>query len=137
MNKFISNEIANLIESEEFEFKIAQSKHGLGELLADFWKSYSAMANTYGEQIFLGIREKSGKFIIAGIENIEKVKTDLSNLLNNRDHISVNFLTHKKSIQTVIIDDKQFWDITVPQANRKQKLVHLTKNPLGHSYIRI
>ncbi|WP_431054260.1 AlbA family DNA-binding domain-containing protein [Testudinibacter sp. TW-1] len=47
----------NLLESDAVEFKLAQGKSGLRELPIDFWKNYSAMANTYGGKIILGVHK--------------------------------------------------------------------------------
>lgn len=131
------SDLENLAESEEVEFKLAHGKDGKGELPKDFWKTYSAMANTYGGWIILGVQETKGEFKVVGIENTEKIKTDLFNLLNNRDHISINLLTSTEDVQTCIIREKQLLVIHIPQASRKQKPVHLGKNPFGNSYIRI
>lgn len=140
MSNFKTNQLSdleNLAESEEVEFKLAHGKDGKGELPKDFWKTYSAMANTYSGWIILGIQETKGKFKVVGIKNTEKIKTDLFNLLNNRDHISINLLTSTEYVQTCIINEKQLLIIHIPQASRKQKPVHLGKNPFGNSYIRI
>lgn len=47
-----------LSESEELEFKLAQGKDGRGKLPDDFWPTYSAMANTRGGYVVLGVKEK-------------------------------------------------------------------------------
>ena len=49
------DDFAGLAESFDLECKAAQGRHGRGELPEDFWKSYSAMANTDGGVIVLGI----------------------------------------------------------------------------------
>lgn len=140
-NKFFEiNQLADieiLVECEEIEFKLASGKEGQGELPKDFWKTYSAMANSKGGWVILGIKEENNQFKIAGISNIEKVKQDLFNLLNNRDHISCNLLVSEEHIQSLIIDDKNVLAIYIPAATRKQKPVHLTKNPFGHTYFRL
>lgn len=65
-------EILELKENFEVELK-ATGKDGKGELPNDFWETYSAMANSYGGTVFLGIKEKQDKSIqIFGIDNIEK-----------------------------------------------------------------
>ena len=51
-------EILELKENFEVELKKATGKDGKGELPIDFWKTYSAMANSYGGTVFLGIKEK-------------------------------------------------------------------------------
>ncbi|MDH2997299.1 hypothetical protein A1D22_06390 [Pasteurellaceae bacterium LFhippo2] len=107
MSSYIINKLSDLellAESEEIEFKLAQGKDGREELPKDFWKSYSAMANAHGGWIILGVREKSGKFTVAGVDDVEKIKIDLFNLLNNRDHVSANLLAAPDSIEIHRID---------------------------------
>lgn len=130
-------DLESLAESEEVEFKLAHGKDGTGELPQDFWRSYSAMANAHGGWIILGVKEKNGQFTVAGLDNIEKIKTNLFNLLNNRNHISANLLLSPENIQIQTLDKKKILVIQIPQAVRKQKPVHLTKNPFGNTYIRI
>ena len=66
-----------LRESFDIECKAAQGRDSQGELPKDFWESYSAMANTDGGSIFLGIAEKDGKFKTLGIQKPDKVIKDL------------------------------------------------------------
>lgn len=47
-----------LSESAELEFKLAQGKDGKGKLPDDFWPTYSALANSRGGYVVLGVREK-------------------------------------------------------------------------------
>ncbi|MFZ7214440.1 RNA-binding domain-containing protein [[Pasteurella] aerogenes] len=129
--------LQDLSETVQMEFKLAHGKENKGELPKDFWKSYSAMANAHGGLIVLGIKEKSGKFDVVGVPDIEKVKHDLFNLVNNREHVSVNLLTNPDVVYSQKIKDKEVLIIQIPQATRKQKPVHLTKNPLGNTYIRL
>jgi predicted HTH transcriptional regulator len=53
-------DIETLSETIEVECKLAAGKDGKGVLPKDFWESYSAFANSYGGEIFLGIGESSG-----------------------------------------------------------------------------
>jgi predicted HTH transcriptional regulator len=39
-------------------------KSAAGEFPEDFWKTYSAFANTQGGIIILGVSEKKGKFLL-------------------------------------------------------------------------
>lgn len=132
----ILKDIKTLAESETVEFKLSTGRDGKGELPKDFWKSYSAMANTKGGWIILGIKEKANTFSIIGIEDIEKIKRDLFNLLNNKDHISQNLIQTEDSIHILNLQGKNVMAVYVPQANRKQKPVHLTRNPYGNTYRR-
>ena len=67
-------DISLLAESVELECKAAQGRNGQGELPADFWPTYSAMANTEGGVILLGVLEKPrGVFQAAGLAQVERV----------------------------------------------------------------
>ena len=66
-----SLDLATLAESVELECKAAQGRDGRGELPDDFWKTYSAMANTEGGVILLGVQEKPrGQFRILGLADV-------------------------------------------------------------------
>ncbi|MDE8035559.1 putative DNA binding domain-containing protein [Actinobacillus equuli subsp. equuli] len=135
--EYLTNNIETLSENENIEFKLAIGKDSKGELPKDFWKSYSAMANTQGGWIILGVKESKDKFSLIGLSDIEKVKKELFNLLNNRDHISINLLTSENDVQKLEISDKKILAIHIPAAKRKQKPVYLTKNPFGNTYYRL
>ena len=66
-----SLDLPTLAESVELECKAAQGRDGRGELPDDFWKTYSAMANTEGGVILLGVQEKPrGQFRILGLADV-------------------------------------------------------------------
>lgn len=129
-------DISLLTESEELECKKAAGQDGQGKLPEDFWKSYSAMANTQGGIILLGVSEKKGVFRLHGIERPEKIRKELADLLNNKKKVSIDLLTRPGAILEVEIEDKVILEITVPRATREQKPVHLTENPFGNTYKR-
>lgn len=66
-------EIKKLLKQHEsltLEYKSAQNS-----LSKDFWKTYSAFANTVGGDVVLGIEEdKNRNAIINGVSNAEKIK---------------------------------------------------------------
>lgn len=125
-----------LAETVELECKLAQGQDGRGELPKDFWPTYSAMANAHGGVVLLGVREKAGKFSIAGLENPSKVRSDLFNTLNNPSAVSTNLLSDADVVETVI-DGKVILVVRIPAAVRKQKPVFLKGQPLGNTYRRL
>lgn len=129
-------DLKNLAESEEVEFKQAAGRDGKGTLPQDFWASYSAMANTRGGWVILGIKEKKGHFSIEGVSEPEKIRTDLFNQLNDRDKVSVNLLKGTEDVLFIQLENKTIIAIRVPPASRKQKPVYITKSPFGNTYIR-
>ncbi|WP_421187411.1 ATP-binding protein [Aeromonas enteropelogenes] len=125
-----------LVETCELECKLAQGAGGKGELPKDFWRTYSGMANTKGGVVLLGVREKDGRFTVAGIENIEKVKQDLFNQLTNPSKVSINLLSEDDVI-TLNQGDKQFLYINIPAATRKQKPVFINNNMFSGTFRRL
>lgn len=125
-----------LRESVELEAKLALGADGKGAIPRDFWPTYSAFANTHGGVILLGVRESRGSFSVEGVPDIGKMRTDLFNLLNSRDKISVNLL-RDDDVREIELDGKSVLQVTVAAAGRKNKPVHLHGNPFGNTYRRL
>lgn len=130
------DDLSLLAESVELECKLAQGQDGKGELPKDFWSTYSAFANTHGGVVLLGVREKQGQFSVAGIENFEKVRTELFNNLNNPGKVSVNLLSDN-DVTVHALEGKTILVVRIPAATRKQKPVFLNGQPLGNTYRRL
>ena len=128
-------DISLLAESSTLECKLAGGQDGKGELPKDFWESYSALANTDGGTVLLGLKQKGNKFELRGIERIEKVQKDLFAIANNPRKASFNLLTNSL-VKTITIDGKQLLRIDIPRAKREQRPVYLNGNPLGNTYVR-
>lgn len=128
----IHSEVFPDAESEEVEYKLAQ-----GGFPQDFWKTYSAFANTQGGIIVLGIGEKKGKFSIDGLSavQIEKYQKDFWSGANNRNTISFNLLANN-DVKEYELQGKKVLAFHIPPADRKVKPIYLTHNPLGHTYKR-
>ena len=126
-----------LRESVDLECKLAAGRDEKGTLPEDFWPTYSSFANTEGGMVLLGVREKQGQFSIEGVADIAKVRKELFDGLNNRQKASVNLLTDA-SVREVALQGRTILAIEIPRANRKQRPVHLTTNPLAqHTYRRL
>jgi ATP-dependent DNA helicase RecG len=130
------DDLNQLGETFELECKLAHGQNGQGEVPKDFWLTYSAMANSHGGVVLLGVREKDGVFTVAGLPNPAKVRADLFNNLNNPGKVSVNLLADS-DVETVSIDDKTLLLVRIPAATRKQKPVYLNGQPLGNTYRRL
>ena len=126
----------NLKETHSLECKQAAGRDGKGELPIDFWETYSAMANTNGGYVFLGVKEKKGQFSITGIERIEQVKNDLFAMANNPQKVSVNLLTNN-SVEQLEVNGKNILKIWMPRATREQQPVYLNGNPIGNAFRRL
>lgn len=129
-------DLQTLSESAELEFKLAQGQDGKGKLPDDFWPTYSAMANTRGGYVVLGVREKKGQLTLAGIEAIEVVRKQLFDIAGNNGKVNINLLTDD-NVQVVSIDGKSLLVIEIPAARRNQKPVYLKNQPMKETYTRL
>lgn len=129
-------DLQTLSESAELEFKLAQGQDGKGKLPDDFWPTYSAMANSRGGYVVLGVREKKGRLTLAGIEAIEVVRKQLFDIVGNNAKVNINLLTDD-NVQVVTIDGKSLLVIEIPPARRDQKPVYLKNQPMKETYIRL
>lgn len=130
-------DLNQLRESCELECKLAAGRDGKGELPHDFWKSYSAMANTNGGIVLLGVKEKDRKFMFHTLEKPDKILKDLFDTANNPAKVSVNLLTNG-SVQTLEIEGHTIIAVKIPRAARTQRPVYLDGNPLGgHCFRRL
>ncbi len=130
------DELGYLAESVDLECKAAQGRDGQGELPADFWSTYCALANTGGGIILLGIQEKPrGTFTSLGIVQFERVRKALWDNLHNPKQVSLNLLA-ERHIQPVSVAGKMVLRVEVPRASRQQRPIHVGSNPFGGTYLR-
>ena len=120
-------DIYTLVENDEIECKEA-----LDGLPKDLWETYSAFANTNGGTLFLGIKEKSGKFSITGIKDEENIIKDLWDNLNNPKKVSANILNNS-SVEKLTIEGVKVIKVNVPKADRKARPVYIGENPFNES----
>ncbi|MBF0622934.1 MAG: putative DNA binding domain-containing protein [Magnetococcales bacterium] len=129
-------DLSTLSETMDLECKSAQGRDGQGALPRDFWKTYSAFANTQGGLVLLGIKEEAdGRFSPIGIKNIQKIRKDLFNNLNNPKQVSINLLTDDH-VFVINLEGSQILAITIPRATRKQRPVYLNNQFIGNTYRR-
>lgn len=117
-------------EGIDLEFKSAR-----GGLPGSFWETYSAMANTQGGSIVLGVVEKPDGLSWDGVPDAGAMRTLLWNQLNDRGKVSANLL-RADDIETVEREGHQFIVVRVPRAARTQRPVHIGPNPLTGTYRR-
>ncbi|WP_233757250.1 RNA-binding domain-containing protein [Algoriphagus sp. AGSA1] len=123
----------DLKENEEVEYKSAIDGFPSKEL----WKTYSAFANTNSGIIILGVKEKKGVLSIEGLEEeqIEQYKNQFWNECNNPNAISRNLLRNE-DVKVISFQEKSLLCFRIPFANRTERPVYLTRNPLGNTYKR-
>ncbi|OCG20551.1 RNA-binding domain-containing protein [Gilliamella sp. App4-10] len=128
-------DIESLTETEEIEVKSAQGKDHQGQLPKDFWPTYSAMANSKGGWVILGVEEKSHKFNLIGIKDVTKIKKELVTALNNKEKVNYNLLTDKDILEKSI-DNKTILIIRIHPATRDKKPIYIN-NSIVNAYIRM
>ena len=83
--------------------------------------TYSAFANTYGGTILLGVvehtdeKDKSKRFEIVGVEDADKIRKDLWNIINSKEKVNVNLL-RDEDVQVVDVEGKSVVAVNVPRA---------------------
>lgn len=111
-----------------FENGERECKEAADNLPRDLWETYSAFANTRGGTIYLGIKEKNGKFLVSGVNNPDKVIKEFWDNLNNNKKASMNILSDS-NVSVEKIDGKDVIKIFVPRADRRQKPIFIGDNP--------
>ena len=136
MESLTLSEIIALGEAVDLEFKAAQGRDGKGELPNNFWETYSAMANTEGGEIYLGIEEPSaGNFQVKGIADTARLKKALWDTLHSNTKVSRNILP-ETGVQEVQVDGLPVLRVVIPRARRQDRPVYLHGNPIGNTYLR-
>ncbi|MFC6591710.1 RNA-binding domain-containing protein [Deinococcus lacus] len=130
-------DVKDLREGYDFEAKKAAGQNGEGEVPKSLWETYSAMSNTEGGVIVLGLKEKQdGSFEGSGIRNTNKVLRDFWSTINDQRKVSACLLG-EKNVQVIEYKDDSFLIvITVPRANRRSKPIYLNGNPFGNTFRR-
>lgn len=131
-----SIEIFDLTEGLDFEVKKAAGRDGQGQLPENFFPTYSAMANSEGGVVLLGVEETAPSvFQVVGVGNPEKVIKELWNGLNNPEKTNINILTDA-NVATLKLEGKRVIQITVPRATRRQMPVFVGKDVFRGTYRR-
>ncbi|GAB6057567.1 AlbA family DNA-binding domain-containing protein [Desulfonatronum parangueonense] len=108
-------------ENDDLEFKSAK-----GGLPLSLWETYSAMANTYGGVILLGV-EDDGQ--VSGVREPATLRKNFWNTVNNRGKVNLNLL-NDTDLAEVNTPEGLILAIRIPQATRYQRPVFLGQNPL-------
>lgn len=126
--------ILNLKENHEIEFKSAAG----GFPKAEFWKTFSAFANTNGGTIIVGVKEKNHKFIPDGLteEQIDKYRKEFWDDAHNKSCVNLPLL-FESDIEEIETDGGQkVLVFHIPRVTYDLRPIHLTLTPFGHTYKR-
>src|SRR5690606_34243063 len=120
-------------EGADVEYKSAK-----GRLPSSLWETYSAFANSGGGTIWLGVVQRDDSHLdVHGIENADKLKTDIWNLVNNREKVSRNLLA-ESDVKIVPLPTRgmNLTQINVAPANRWERPVYVGKDPFRGTFRR-
>ena len=123
----------NKKENEKLEFKRAK-----GGLPKSFFETYSAFLNTKGGLVYIGINELSDKSIVSSMltmEEIDKIKNELFNNLNNPQKVSVNLL-NSNNVKIKEFDGYPVLEIKLEPSPIEYKPVFINNNILTGTYRR-
>ena len=123
-------------EGADLEMKAAQGRNGRGALPRSIWETYSAMANTGGGEIVLGIEEAPGVApSVLGVAEPERVIKALWDGLNDRHTVSANLL-QDRDVDVLTEGGRHVVRVVVPRAGRRRRPVYLGRNPFEGTYRR-
>ena len=123
-----------LRENSEVEYKSAAG----GFPKAEFWRSFSALANTNGGIIVLGVKEKNHKFTPDGLseELVAKYRKQFWDDAHNKSCVNIPLLV-ESDIEEIKTDGGQYLlAFRIPRAQYDLRPIHLTLTPFGHTYKR-
>lgn len=125
---------SEFLPDEYYEMEYKSGKDGFPK---ELWKSYSAFANTNTGFIIIGVQDKRGILTIEGLtdDQILKYKKQFWDECNNPNAVSRNLLKNE-DIKTIEVKGKKLLVIKVPFANRTERPVFITRNPMGNTYKR-
>ncbi len=114
--------LKKLYENHQLEAEKAK-----GGLPNSIWETYSSFANTSGGFIVLGVEENDDfSFKECGLkrEDVEKLKRDFWNAINNKTIVSKNILIND-DVKEERINDSYLLFIHVPKARRQDKPIYI------------
>ncbi len=105
-------------------------------LSRDLWTTLSALANTLGGHIILGVSEdESGRFVPTGVTSAHNQVTAFFNQQNNRQKFSAE-VCGNDDVHIVEHVGLSFIVLEVPMVDRKQRPVYVGQDPLRGTYKR-
>ena len=130
--------MATLVETCDVEMKKAAGRDGKGAIPDSVWESYSAMANTCGGIILLGMEQLSDReFRPFHLANAKKMVHDFWCTLNDKGKVSKNILTSQDVALQTLKSGEEIIVIRVRQALRQEKPVFINNLLFGGTYKRL
>lgn len=114
-------------EGDDLEWKSAR-----GGLPGSLWETYSAMANTQGGVILLGVEDDG---TLSGVPDPARLKKGLWDTVNNRGKVSTNLLGPGDVVE-LVQGQATLLVVRVPRATRQQRPIFIGQNPLTGTFRR-
>ena len=131
-------DLTTLVETADVEMKKALGRDGKGTIPDSAWESYSAMANTQGGIILLGMEQLSDhEFRPCHLENAKKMLHNFWCTLNDRGKVSRNILTSQDVAIHTLRTGEDILVIRVRQASRLDKPIFINNQLFGGTYKRL
>ena len=138
MKAITDEELTRLRECATVEFKEALGRDRQGEVPRSAWATYSAMANTNGGIILLGVQEGvDGRPVFIGVPNAQRVLQDFLNQINNPQTVSENILNDEDVSVRTMPNGASIIVIRVPIASRGQRPIYVGQDPLSGTFRRL
>ncbi len=115
-------------EDSDREFKLAE-----GGCPKSLWSTYSAMANTDGGTILLGVNDHGQP---VGLADPAKVQKELWDMVNNPQKVSTNVLRNDDVVRVDAGGGRPIIAVRVRRAGRRERPVYTGTNPLTGTYRR-
>ncbi len=123
---------ALLFDKPNSELVDLEWKKGEGGLPSSLWETFSAMANTHGGVIEVGV-DDNGRTV--GLKKPELRRKEFFDTVNNRQKISASLV----SDEDVSVEEREggkILRIRVPRAGRRKRPVYLNNNPMTGTFRR-
>lgn len=119
-------------ETQDWEFKSAR-----GGLPKSFWETYSAMANTEGGTIVLGVAEHEKRAVADGLSDaqVAQYRKALYDGAHNKGIVNRDLLG-PSDVEAVELGDARLVLVRVARANRTERPIHVGPSPFGNTYKR-
>ena len=130
-------ELFNLANFSKYkEDNRREVKSAKGGLPKSLWSTYSAMCNTYGGVIILGVEEcDDGSWHTTGLRNVAQLKKAFWDTINNRSKVSINLLK-ESDLEEYAVNDDVVLVIKIPAVDRELKPVYLNNDLFGATFKR-
>ena len=132
LEHFSQDELRNFLINIHEKYLVELKKSS--DLPASFWETYSSFSNTSGGIIILGVEEGHPCNTIKGVNNPDKVLTDLWNNVSNPSKVNYRNIDNQ-DVHTYVIDGKSVIIVCMKEAPESMKPIY-TAGKYENTWIR-